>query len=487
MNRFHSWREKAGAWLSPIVHLSNNWISLTGVVLVTSSAVFWLFSLPISMRRELDNPYLGILLFLVVPAVFVGGLLIIPLGIYWEFRRERRRGQNPTGLPLNWRNVDLRRLVIFVGATTVVNVLIAGQASYKAVTYMDSVTFCGQACHTVMAPEFTAYQNSPHSRVSCVACHIGPGASWFVRSKLSGVGQVFAVAFNTYSRPIPTPVHNLRPARETCETCHWPQKFGADRLRIVDKFAEDEANSRTKTVLLMRIGGGRKGGPGIHGAHLGEGVVIRYAHADEARQTIPWVEVTRPGAGVRTYLAADAKPEQIKNLPIRTMDCMDCHNRPTHTFELPERAVDHAMAGGDISPSLPFVKRQAVTLLKAAYPSREDAARRIPAALHAFYRENYPAVYQQQRLEIERAARALTAIYLRNVFPEMRVTWGTYPNHIGHTDFPGCFRCHDEAHTSADGKTITQDCNTCHQVLAMDEPAPKILTDLGLVTNGAAK
>ncbi len=487
MSATNLWREHLRAWLGPLVHLANNWISLVGVVLVTTSAVFWLFSLPITMRHEVDNPYAGILLFLVIPAVFVGGLLIIPLGIYRQFRRERRSGTNPSANPLNWRNVDLRRLAIFVGVTTVVNVVIAGQASYKAVTYMDSVTFCGQTCHTVMAPEFTAYQNSPHSRVECVACHIGPGASWFVRSKLSGVRQVFAVAFNTYSRPIPTPVHNLRPARETCEACHWPQKFGADRLRILDKFADDEANTRTKTVLLMRIGGGRKGGPGIHGAHLGEGVTIRYAHADEARQNIPWVEVTRPGAGVTTYWAAGATPEQVKNLPVRIMDCMDCHNRPTHAFDLPERAVDHAMTEGEISPTLPFIKRRSVELLKASYASREEAAARIPSALHAFYRDNYPQVYEAQRPQIERAAQAVVAIYLRNVFPEMKVAWGTYPNHIGHTDFPGCFRCHDEAHTSSAGKTITQDCSACHQVLAMDEPAPKILTDLGLVTNGGGR
>ena len=176
-----------------------------------------------------------------------------------------------------------------MGATTVLNIVIASQLSYGAVSYMDTVTFCGQTCHTVMQPEYTAYQNSPHSHVECVKCHIGPGAGWFVKSKLSGVGQVFAVTFNTYPRPIPTPVHNLRPARETCEACHWPQKYGEDRIKIIHKFAEDETNTVTKTVLLMKIGGGNRG-IGIHGTHLGTGTSIRYAHSDEARQTIPWVE-----------------------------------------------------------------------------------------------------------------------------------------------------------------------------------------------------
>lgn len=284
--------------------------------------------------------------------------------------------------------------------------MIASQLTYRAIGYMDSVTFCGQTCHTVMQPEFAAYQNSPHSRIECVQCHIGPGASWFVKSKLSGVGQVFAVTFNTYPRPIPTPVHNLRPARETCETCHWPQKFGEDRLRVISKYAEDETNSVSKTVLLMKIGGGHAG-PGIHGIHLGPGVVVRYAHSDEKRQTIPWVEYNDGKGHVTQYAAADAKPDAIKNMPVRVMDCMDCHNRPTHTYELPDRAMDKAMAAGDIAPSLPFIKKTGLELLKKEYPSQEVAAKEIVAGLDKFYRENQAAAYGSQRDNIGRAAQSL--------------------------------------------------------------------------------
>jgi hypothetical protein len=471
-------------WLSPLVHLSNNWLSLLGVVLVTSATVFWIWLMPTTMNQEVDNPYVGILAFMVVPAGFFLGLSLIPVGIWLRFRSERKHGQYPADFPpLTFRNLEFRRLVTFVGAATMVNVVIAGQLSYKAVTYMDGVTFCGETCHTVMTPEFTAYQNSPHSRVECTKCHIGPGASWFVKSKLSGVRQVFAVTLNTYSRPIPAPVHNLRPARETCEACHWPQKFGADRLRVIEKFADDETNTLTKTVLLMRIGGGH-GGPGIHGAHLGQGVLIRYAHADEKRETIPWVESTNAKGETTVYTAAGVKPEEIRKMPVRVMDCMDCHNRPTHAYDLPERAVDRAMSNGGISRTLPFVKSKALEILKKNYSNHGEANAAIPAALESYYRQSHPAVYVGRRSEILRAAEALLEIYTRNVFPEMKVTWGTYPNHIGHTDFPGCFRCHDDAHASASGKTIHQDCNTCHQLLAMDEPAPKILADLGIATNG---
>jgi NapC/NirT cytochrome c family, N-terminal region len=467
-------------WLSPVVHLSNNWISLLGVVIVTTATVFWFFLLPTTMRGDASNPYFGILVYLALPAAFIGGLILIPIGILWRRRSERASGKLPTSFPpLTFRNPELRRLVTFIGVTTFANVIIAGQLTYSAVGYMETIGFCGQTCHTVMQPEFTAYQSSPHSRVECVKCHIGPGAGWFVRSKLSGVGQVFAVAFNTYPRPIPTPVHNLRPARETCETCHWPQVYGGDRLRVISKYADDETNTATKTVLFMHIGGGN-GTQGIHGAHMGPGVHIRYAPADEKRQTIPWVE-HRDAAGKATaYTASDAKSAMPGNLPIREMDCVDCHNRPSHAYEMPEPAVDRAMAAGGISASLPFAKKMSVAILRAAYASRADAESRIPAAFTSFYREKYPAIWSEKQAEVAHSARALLAIFQRNIFPEMKVTWGAYPNNIGHNDFPGCFRCHDDNHAAATGAKITQDCGACHNMLAMEEAAPKILTDLGI-------
>ena len=240
-------------WVRPVVYLSNNAISLLGVVLVTTAAVCWVALLPTLWSGAAASPYGGILLFMGLPSLFFLGLALIPLGIWLR----RKHGALPQSLPpLDLRNAEFRRLIFFIAVTTIVNLVIAGQLSYGAVTYMESVEFCGQTCHTVMAPEFTAYQNSPHSRVECVKCHIGPGAGWFVRSKLSGVGQVVAVTFNTYPRPIPSPVHNLRPARETCETCHWPQKYSEDRLKVFPKFAEDETNTLTKTVMLLKIGGG---------------------------------------------------------------------------------------------------------------------------------------------------------------------------------------------------------------------------------------
>jgi len=470
---------KSKGWLSPIIHLSNNWMSLVGVVLVTTATVFWLFLLPTTLKGETTSPYIGILVFMVLPAPFFAGLAMIPLGIWLKRRREGVSGIYPPDFPpLSWSNFELRKLAYFFCATTVINIAIASQISYGAINYMDSVTFCGQTCHTVMQPEYTAYQNSPHSRVECVKCHIGPGAGWFVKSKLSGVGQVIAVALHNYPTPIPTPVHNLRPARETCEQCHWPQKYGEDRLKVISKYADDETNSLTKTVLLMKIGGGNHG-VGIHGTHLGPGVVIEYGHADEARQNIPWVKYTDNGK-TTVYAAPDAKPDGA-GLTKRTMDCVDCHNRPAHSYDLPATAVDKAMHDGLISASLPFAKKNAVAILKVPYLSRDEAAQKIPAAFAKFYQDSYPAIWSQRRSEVTSSADQVLAVYDRNIFPEMKVTWGAYPINIGHDDFPGCFRCHDGSHSPQTGDPITQDCNACHNLLATDEANPKVLTDLGIV------
>ncbi len=471
---------KLRTWLSPLVYLSNNWISLAGVVVVTAATVTWLVFLPITIRGGVMHPYFGLVVYLLLPGVFIGGLLLIPIGILWNRRRKRAKGEMPTDFPpLDPRNFELRKLVLFVVVTTFLNIIIASQFSYSAVRYMDSVTFCGQTCHTVMQPEYTAHQRSPHSRVECVNCHIGPGASWFVRSKLSGAGQVLAVMLNNYPRPIPAPVHNLRPARETCETCHWPQKFDEDRLRDIASFAEDEQNTESHTVLMLHLGGGPNR-VGIHGRHLGQGITVRYYASDDKRQKIPYVEYTS-GSTTTVYASGDVKPDPKQ---LREMDCIDCHNRPTHIYELPNRGVDQAMLAGDISSDLPFVKKQAVTVLKQNYATAEDASARIPAAFEDFYRSNYPQVYAQRREDIARSAKAVLAVFQHNVFPAMKVTWGTYPNNLGHTDFDGCFRCHDDQHAAKDGKTITQDCSACHNLLATDEKNPKILSDLGVLTKG---
>jgi len=456
-----------------------------GAVLTTSAALtmigFWAFEV---IAGGPVHPYVGILFFLILPGFFVAGLVLIPFGVWMRRRKLRRKGELPEIYPqIDLRQPTLRRAVGLVIGMTFVNVSILGTASYRGVEYMESVQFCGEACHSVMQPEFTAYQNSPHQRVACVQCHIGPGAPWFVRSKLSGLRQVYAVMLKTYSQPIPSPVHHLRPARETCEQCHWPQKFTGDKFLVRTKYSEDEKNTPLTTVLVLKIGGRTHlGFVGIHGRHLDEFERISYISTDGRRQVIPRVTYIDDEGKTVEYVSNDVKPtaEELAKGEQRKMDCMDCHNRPTHAFDLPEPAVDRAMTEGRISPTIPYIKKKAVEVLRAEYGNREEAKQRIAATLTEFYKTSYPDVYKNHRAQIERAVENVQNIYLRNVFPDMRLHWGTHPNNIGHQDFLGCFRCHDGNHAAADGRVIRNDCDTCHSILAMEDPDPKILKDLGI-------
>jgi hypothetical protein len=479
--------------LRPIVYLSNNPLSLIGVVLVTMAGGLWLFLLPTLLRGEAQNPYLGILSFLLLPGAFFIGLILIPVGILIHRAGLRRRGLPMTEFPpLTFQSHELRRLAAFVIAATAANIIIAAQWGYSAVNYVDSDQFCGKTCHTVMSPEYTAYQDAPHSHVGCAECHIGSGASWFVKAKISGVRQVFAVALNDYARPIHSPVTNLRPARETCEQCHWPQRFIGDLLSVRTSYGSDEQNQAAYTVLRFKVGGVTwRGGVGIHGAHLDPKAKIVYTSTDDKRQVIPQVTYTAPDGKVTVYNASDQKvtPEQLARGENRTMDCMDCHNRPAHTFQLPQKAVDLAISSGRINPALPFIKKQAIEVLKHDYADRDAAVREIATSLNSFYQTKYPQVHDSRGADLENAVGAVKAIYLQNIFPEMKVTWGTYVNNLGHTDSPGCFRCHDGNHMSSDGKAIPNDCSTCHDLLAMEEKDPKVLSALGYseAAGGGAK
>ena len=479
-----SLRERIAKLGRPAVFLGNNPWTLAGAVFTTSAAITMIASWVVELLAGHGmHPYAGILFFLVLPGVFILGLVLMPIGALLRRRKLRTRGALPAAYPaIDLNQPVYRNALLVLVALTFVNVLITGMATYKAVEYMDSSEFCGLACHSVMQPEWTAFVDSPHARVGCVGCHIGPGAPWFVRSKLSGVRQVFAVALGTYSRPIPTPVHNLRPARETCEQCHWPERFHGDRLVVNTRFAADEANTRLTTVLVMKIGGrGPDGGRGIHGNHLDADARITYTAIDAARQQIPRVTwIDDEGKRVE-FVSSDVEvtPEQLAAGETREMDCLDCHTRPSHSFDLPERAVDDAMAEGLISSELPWVKKQAVALLRAEYADREAAARRIPEELTRYYRSEHADRFRELRPAIERAGQATADIWLRNVFPGMKVAWGTYVDNIGHEDFIGCFRCHDESHESEDGRVISKDCDSCHTILAWEEETPPVLDQLG--------
>jgi hypothetical protein len=458
-----------------LVLLTSHWISMLGAALVTLAGCSWLFVLPAHIRGHVDNPYIGLLIFVIIPVVFFAGLALLPIGIMLA---KRRVAAGLTVVPD--RKAAWRRVAIFFVVMTAINVMIGSQVTYRAVQHMETVQFCGQTCH-VMKPEFTAHLTAPHQKVTCVDCHVATGASGWVRSKMAGTRQLVGVIFNSYQRPIESAMESnrLTSSAETCEQCHAREKVVGPRLRVIAKRKDDESNTPTQTVLMMLVGGGRYGG--IHGIHLGPGVHMRYAAADKKRQNIPWVEYRNADTGVaRTYLASDAKPDSIRSLPKFDMQCVDCHNRPAHAFELPDRAVDDAIGAGQLLSGLPYIKKTGVDLIKADYKSEEEAKQKIPASLVSFYRQKYPDVFGKQTADIQAAGQALLAIYERNVFPEFKVAWGTYPNNLGHTDYLGCFRCHDDSHATRDKKTITQDCSACHQALAVEETSPEILKTLGV-------
>jgi nitrate/TMAO reductase-like tetraheme cytochrome c subunit len=452
-----------------LVLLTSHWISMLGAALVTLAGFSWLFVLPLNLRGgPVSNPYIGLLIFIAIPFVFFTGLILIPIGIALAKRRVTTNLDE-----IEDRRTAWRRAGIFFGVMTVANVVIASQLSYRAVEHMDTVQFCGQTCH-VMKPEFTAHAAMPpHQALACSECHIAPGATGWLKAKMNGTTQLMAVVFNNYPQPIESAMEDnkLVSSADTCEQCHKRDTPIGPRLHVIASYKDDQANTRTQTVLLMHI-------DAIHRAHLAPGVSIRYAVTDKKRQTIPWIEYKNTQSSAsRTYLATGTTAESVRSLPAFEMQCVDCHNRAAHAFELPDRAVNRAMASGQIDASLPFVKKESVALLKASY------AKKLPDALSAFYLQQHPDVAAKQSAEIHAAGLALTAIYQRNIFSDLKVTWGTYLNNLGHTDAPGCFRCHDEAHLATDKKAISQDCGLCHQLVAVDEASPAVLKTLELTAN----
>jgi nitrate/TMAO reductase-like tetraheme cytochrome c subunit len=472
------------AGMSRIRELLRNPISLIGLALAMVALVNILFLFAIDLASERPSPYVGILAYMVAPAFLLTGLALIPLGV-WNDRRRRRSaqaGDSSQYLRIDFSDPGQRGAVAFFLSFVIVFVMMSAVGSYRAYEFTDSVQFCGQLCHGVMNPEFTAYQLSPHARVACVDCHVGAGATWYVRSKLSGARQVFATAFNSYPRPIPSPVHNLRPAQDTCEQCHWPRKFYGSQLKTFTHYGSDEKNTFRQIRMLIKTGGGdpATGAPsGIHW-HMNIGNEITYVATDDKRQVIPYIHVKDLQGRVTEYFARDASlsKEQIEKAPKHLMDCVDCHNRPTHIYVAPDQSVDQSITAHRIDVSLPFIKATSVAALTESYKSTDEAMQGIATAVHKFYSSKYPDVERDKQAQVRDAIAELQRIYRSSIFPEMKLDWKTHTNNIGHLNFPGCFRCHDGNHLNAEGKVVPKDCDTCHTVLSQQEgDAPRVTAE----------
>jgi nitrate/TMAO reductase-like tetraheme cytochrome c subunit len=456
----------------------HNWVSYVGAALASLAfAVFVFLFIFQTFAGSNQVPYAGLVIFLLIPFFILLGLVLIPLGMLIEWRRWRKTGRHSIPrFPMIDLNKAAHRNAVFafiVGSTLLL--FLSAYGAYRAYQYTDSVTFCGRLCHKVMEPEFVTYQDSPHAQLNCAECHIGPGATWYVRSKLSGLYQVYATVFDKYPRPIPGTITDLRPAEQVCEQCHWPNALWGGKVERIAFFLTDQDNSPWNVELVLKIGGTTPDAAtaeGIHW-HVASNVQVEYIATDSDLQTIPWVKVTDLQSGQSVEYNSSQSPlsdQERAEAEVRTMDCMDCHNRPSHDLRSPVESVNLTLAAGSINPQLPFIKQQGVAVLSEQFDSQTAAHEGIEKGIHDYYQNSFPDLLSTQGDDIAKAIGQLQLIYDENFFPEMKSRWTDYPNNVGHWIFPGCMRCHDGQHKSSGGEVIPNDCDTCHLIAAQGKP-----------------
>jgi len=466
--------------------LYRNWVTYAGGFIFVMGLALVLTSVAFQYSIRKPGPYAGIISYVIFPNIAAGGGVLAVLGMVLEARRRKREGTTEARpFPrLDLNDPVQRRRFLIVGFIVPIVAVVFTFTGYNAFLLTESVAFCGTVCHTQMSPEYTAYQNSPHARVDCVACHVGDGAGPYVHSKLAGMMQLWGVISGSYDRPIPTPVKGLRPARETCEKCHWPKKFWGSTLYQRPHFRYDEENTPEQITLLIKTGGGEGNfDSGIHW-HMVVQNEVQYVAEDAQLQEIPWVKIKRADGSTTEYWRSERKvePSRLATMNHRTMDCMDCHNRPSHNFQTPDLAVDSALSRNLMSPTLPFLKTLGVNTLSKDFATSEAAHDTIRKDVLAFYADKYPEIAKARARDIDTAVDSLTAIFDRNVFPAMGVSWKTYPTNIGHRNSPGCFRCHDGRHVASDGRVLTHECKACHT-----EPKRGPLAGMGEVLSASEK
>jgi nitrate/TMAO reductase-like tetraheme cytochrome c subunit len=451
--------------------LFRNYISFIGFAVAAASLTSITLLVLLEFYSQFDNPYTDLITFIFVPSILVFGLFVAFAGALWE---RRRRGciapEDLKPFPIFDLNDPARRrsLLVFI-VISFSFLFISAFGSFRAYEYTESVTFCGQACHVPMKPEFTAYQASPHAKIRCVECHVGGGAEAYVKAKFNGMHQLWGVVSGHYNRPIASPVHNMREAKETCQKCHWAQKYYGDQIRVFNHYGYDEQNSLNQTRLLVKVGGGSPdAGPvgGIHW-HMNVANQVEFIPTDDKRQAIPYVRMTNANGKVTEFMSKDAPltDQQVSEMPRRRMDCIDCHNRPAHIYLSPNQAIDRSLDAGRLDIMLPFIKARAVETLSKPYLTEDEALATIANDIGGYYRDAQPDMYRSKRESVDAAIAEIQKVYSTYFFPEMKTDWKAHPNNIGHLTGQGCFRCHDGQHFSSDGRVIRNDCNICHTTL----------------------
>ncbi len=454
-----------------------NWVSITGAVIAVFNLATIFSLVVLNWVFNFGGTYIGLFIYMVLPAFMIFGLLLIPIGM--RINRARAKKADQDGFSKNWPILDFNNLgtrnasLIFV-VGTVFLLVISSVGSYEAFHYTESVEFCGKLCHQVMEPEYTTYHGSAHERVACVECHVGSGASWYVKSKMSGLYQVYSVLANKYPTPIPTPIADLRPAQETCEKCHWPEKFYDRKMKLKYSYLTDDENTERIINLQMKTSseitseGIQKG---IH-QHISPDVRIEYKTLTANRQIIPWVRYTNLKTGESEVFTDNEQPlsqNQLDSLETRVMDCLDCHNRPSHNYNVPQNFIDKSMSQGKISKTLPGIKQISMTALYKEYSTKDSAFMAIRNQVTEYYKSSYPDLAVSRKADIEKAIVEIQDGYSNNIFPAMKASWKAYPNNIGHLETDGCYRCHNDRHTTTKGKVISKDCNLCHKKSRIDQ------------------
>jgi len=461
-------------YLNFIKGVSREPLGRYGVALTSSAFFMFLFMEIARMTGLITNAYVGLVSYLVLPLLFIVGLIMIPLG--WK-RRQRKTGKSPSELmEQQFERTALEKgffgssFFQTVALLTMVNVLFMIIAGSQTLSFMDEPEFCGTACHSVMNPEWQTYQVSSHANVSCVSCHVGEGAEALLESKLNGLWQMASVTFDLYERPIPTPVHQLRPARETCEKCHWPAKQYGEELVKKVTYSNDEWTRPSYTTLGIKIDADtRTDRKGVHW-HIAEGVEMTYTSIDPKRQKISEVTVKYPDGHERTFINKKLVDHDTSSEE-RVMDCVDCHNRATHVYKDPEHIVDAFLAEGKLPVDLPYIRREALSALRNGSPDKDLGREMVSTHLFKFYQKQYPEIRHTRQKELSQVGELLAAEYDRYIHPNMQITWNSYPSNLGHDANSGCFRCHHKDMVNDDLVSVSSDCTVCHDIFAYDSPS----------------
>ena len=446
----------------------NNWISAIGGVLSVGALFSFALFVWMDFTQGQKSPYLAILTYIVVPAVLIAGLACVFGGAFAQRRWMIKHAHIPDKWRLDFSEPTHRRWIILFAVGGVSFIMLTAFGSYQTYHYSESVTFCGEVCHAAMNPELVTYRKGAHARVECVDCHIGTGAQWFVKAKVNGTQQLVAFTLDNYQRPIETPIKGLRPAQDTCEQCHWPQKFAGNVEIKFEHFLSDKKNTPYEARLLLHVNQSVPGTPigGIHW-HVSETDRVEYYAADVKRQDIPWMRVTNTKDGTSRVYRIDSFKGEPPADQIRVMDCMDCHNRPAHKFPTVNNAVETSLAAGTLSTKLPNIKRVAVqAMTQKEITTTAEAPQKIADFVRAKFTDAAVAV------EVPGAISEIQRLYADTIFPERKADWRVYPDNIGHKDWPGCFRCHDDKHKTSLGQTVrSSDCTSCHTLIAQGNGA----------------